>query len=93
MSIGWRIVGLHCKLKYKWFYIFKYALHCGDVEIMSASIPWSLFDIREHLNIIGVEDINKVQFKMKEKKDKFVWMEPMIFVDGYWELNHLIMVQ
>ena len=38
------------------------------VEIVSATTHWSLFNVREHLNIIGAEDVNNAMFKIKEKK-------------------------
>ena len=38
------------------------------VEIVSASTHWSLFNVREHLNIIGAKDVSNAKFKIKEKK-------------------------
>ena len=43
-------------------------LPSGAVEIVSANTHWSLFNVREHLNIIEVEDVTNAKFKMKEKK-------------------------
>ena len=61
------------------------------VEIMSATTHGSLFNVREHLNIIGVEDVSNAKFKIKEKKIQ-LRMEPKIFVDANWEFDGLSMV-
>ena len=61
------------------------------MEIVSASTHWSLFNVRQHLNIIGAEDVSNAKFKIKEKKIQFR-MEPMIFVNANLELEGLSMV-
>ena len=61
------------------------------VEIVSESTHWSLFNVREHLNIIGAEDVSNAMFKKKEKKIRSR-MESKIFVDASWEIEGLSMV-
>ena len=66
-------------------------LPSDTVEIVSATTHWSLFNVREHLNIIGAEDVSNAMFKIKEKKIR-LRMEPKIFVDASWEIEGLSMV-
>ena len=61
------------------------------VEIVSATTHWSLFNAREHLNIIGAEDVSNAMFKIKGKKIR-LRMEPKMFVDASWEIEGLSMV-
>ena len=62
----------------------------GVVETISASTHWSLLKVREHLNIVAIEDLSSAMFGISNRKIR-AWMEPKIFVDIYWELGDLTM--
>ena len=66
-------------------------LPSDTMEIVSATTDQSLFNVKEHLNIIGAEDVSNAMFKIKGKKIRSR-TEPKMFVDASWEIEGLSMV-